>query len=58
MCDGPYCLVVLPHSLVIHCFSLITDNSVMCMSDAVNYDHDVAAWLINSGIVSLSCKLL
>lgn len=45
-------------TLLSHCFSLIIGNSVMCTSDAVNYDRDVDAWLINSGTVNLSCKLL
>lgn len=44
--------------LLSHCFSLVVESGTIRKSDAANYSRDVDAWLINSGIMSLSCELL
>lgn len=41
-----------------HSFYMIVGNVIMCTNDADNYYHGADAWVINSGTVSLSCKLL
>lgn len=49
-CDGPYCLLVFPHSSVVavSCSQI----TVACMSDAIHSGCGVDAQLVNSGMGS------